>query len=451
MQKRLVILGGGESGVGTALLAKNKGFSVFLSDKGHLADNYRKQLIDADIPFEEGQHSLDTILEAELVVKSPGIPDSAEVIKAICSRSIRVVSEIEFAYPYSKAKIISITGSNGKTTTATLTHKILCEGGVNVALAGNIGDSFAQRVLNSDVDWYVLELSSFQLDGCYDFRSDIAVITNITPDHLDRYNYDMELYTKSKFRVAANQTNNHWLITTANDRVTSQFLESNTVGSTVVKINNNNLEGDDCAYLSDDKSVIVCRVSDKEVHIPTASLKLKGLHNYANIMDSVLIAMRVGVDCASIIKSVTSFCGVEHRMELVDTIDGVVYINDSKATNVDSTWYALDSMQTPTIWIVGGQDKGNDYTPLLELAANRVKAIVCMGVDNRKIVEAFTGVVQDIYDTHNLNDMFEAVGKVAERGDTVLLSPAAASFDLFANYEDRGKQFKQGVKDKLYK
>lgn len=433
--KNIVVLGGGESGYGSAILAKKMGFNVFLSDKGVIAQKYSEALNREGIDFESGVHSLDRILEADLVVKSPGIPDKAEVIQALHAKAIPVVSEMEFAGQYCRAKILSITGSNGKTTTATLTHKILSEGGVRAVLAGNIGVSFARSVASDDTDWYVLELSSFQLDGCFDFKSDIAVLTNITPDHLDRYNYDMSLYVASKFRIARNQTKDDCFIYNPYDPHTVEYMK--TAGIEAKKI----------AIIVDADQEIVCRYEGREVRIKKENLKIKGLHNYANIADSVLAAMVVGVDGESIVRSVESFGGVEHRMEFVGEVAGVTYINDSKATNVDSTWYALESMSQPTVWIAGGTDKGNDYSPLMDFARLSVHTLVCMGVDNSKLLSSFEGVVPTIYDTHSLEEAFTAASSAARKGDTVLLSPCCASFDLFSNYEDRGRQFKCKVKN----
>lgn len=443
--KKVVILGGGESGYGSAILADKKGYDVFLSDKGRLSDKYRNLLLEANISFEEGEHTAEKILDADIIIKSPGIPEKAAIIVAAKAKGIKIVSEIEFAGQFCKAKIVSITGSNGKTTTATLTHKILSEGGVNVALAGNIGDSFALSVAQDSADWYVLELSSFQLDGCYTFRSDIAVLTNITPDHLDRYDYNLSLYGASKFRVAQNQGEEDMFIMTANDINTMEFIGCCESYGRKIFIAPTDTDREEGGFLSKDMSQIICRLEGREVIIDRSDLKIDGLHNCANIMDSVLVAMKVGVDSDSIIESVTSFGGVEHRMEFVAEIDGVTYINDSKATNVDSTWYALESMTKPVIWIAGGTDKGNDYSPLIEFASRSVKALVCMGLDNNKLKESFKGVVPAIYDTASLDEMFTVVRDIAQSGDTVLLSPCCASFDLFSSYEDRGRQFKSKI------
>lgn len=433
--KKIVVLGGGESGYGSAILAKKMGYDVFLSDKGVLGAKYIDALIGAHVDFEQGEHSMERILQADLVIKSPGIPDKADVICALKEKNIPIISEMEFAGKFCKAKIISITGSNGKTTTATLTHKILSEGGVHATLAGNIGESFAYSVATQSPDWYVLELSSFQLDGCYDFKSDIAVLTNITPDHLDRYNYDMSLYVASKFRVCRNQSEKEFFIYSSKDFHTSEYMKTAIIGSSKIGI--------EC----DNSPEIVCRYAGREVRIEKKNLKVSGLHNYANIMDSVYTAMIVGVEGDSIIRSVETFGGVEHRMEFVADVSGVTYINDSKATNVDSTWYALESMHRPTVLIAGGTDKGNDYSPLFEFARRTVHTLVCMGVDNKKLIECFDGVIPTIYDTDSMEMAFETARRAAKDGDVVLLSPCCASFDLFKNYEDRGRQFKDKVKN----
>lgn len=433
--KNIVILGGGESGYGSAILAKKMGDRVFLSDKGLLSEKYRDALMSAGVDFEQGEHTLEKILKADLVVKSPGIPDKAEVIVALKTKRIPIVSEMEFAGKYCKAKILSITGSNGKTTTATLTHKILSEGGVYATLAGNIGESFAYSVATESPDWYVLELSSFQLDGCYDFKSDIAVLTNITPDHLDRYNYEMSLYVASKFRICRNQTETDFFIYNSVDPETVNYMKTNVLGVSKLPIT------------VDSSDEIICRYGNREVRIKKENLKIKGLHNYANIMESVLAAMVVGVESESIVRSVETFGGVEHRMEFAGVVNGVTYINDSKATNVDSTWYALESMTHPTVWIAGGTDKGNDYSPLFDFARKNVRTLICMGVDNQKLVDNFTGIVPTIVNTHSPEEAFAAAASYAEEGDVVLLSPCCASFDLFKNYEDRGRQFKTKVKE----
>ena len=450
--KNIVILGGGESGYGTAILAKKEGYNVFLSDRGELAPKYREGLVAAGIDFEEGEHTMAKILSANIVVKSPGIPEKADVIRLLRAANIDVVSEMEFACKFTKAKIISITGSNGKTTTATLTHKILKEGGVNVALAGNIGDSFAYNVATENPDWYVLELSSFQLDGCYHFKSDIAILNNVTPDHLDRYQYDMNLYVNSKFRVCQNQTEADYFIYTAADAHTKSYMLTPTapINASKFPIYTSSVEVKEGGFISEDKRYIICRYKKEEVKIDTQELKVSGLHNYANIMDSVLAALIVDVNTNSIVKSVLSFGGVEHRLEAAGSVDGVVYINDSKATNVDSAWYALDSMKNPTVWIAGGIDKGNDYSQLFDVAGKNVHTLICMGVDNTKLKDSFAGIIPNIIDANSLDMAFNAAVKSSKKGDVVLLSPCCASFDLFKSYEDRGRQFKAEV-EKLKK
>ena len=447
--KSIVILGGGESGYGSAILAKKEGCKVFLSDRGELALKYRDALIAANIDFEEGEHTMSRILSADIVVKSPGIPETADVVRQLRVANIEIVSEMEFACKFTKSKIISITGSNGKTTTATLIYKILKEGGVNVTLAGNIGDSFAYSVATENPDWYVLELSSFQLDGCYSFKSDIAIINNITPDHLDRYQYDMNLYVNSKFRVCQNQTQSDYFIYTATDAHTKSYMATPVMPLNACKlpIHTSFVEVEEGGYMSEDMSHIICRAGGYEIKIFVSALEIKGLHNYANIMDSVLCALIVGVDPKSIINSVSSFGGVEHRLESAGSVDGVNYINDSKATNVDSAWYALDSVKHPTVWIAGGTDKGNDYSQLFEVARKNVHTLVCMGLDNEKLKSSFSGIIPNIIDANSLDMAFAAAVKSANKGDVVLLSPCCASFDLFKNYEDRGCQFKMKVEN----
>lgn len=440
---KTIILGGGESGYGAAMLAKKKGSDCLLSDRGTISEKYTTLLTENNIAFEQGAHSEAIYCEPSCVVKSPGIPDTAPVITRLAAMGAEIISEIEYASRETKAKIIAITGSNGKTTTATLTHKILSEGGVNVVLAGNIGDSFALSVVEDKAEWYVLEVSSFQLDGCFTFRPDIAVITNITPDHLDRYSYNMDLYVKSKFRIAQSQQKGDLLITTDKDPHTVNYLLTDTLKVTNILINNPTCsEG---AFLSESGEFIVCRYAGEELQIETKKLIIKGLHNYANIMDSALCAMKVGVNKSSILASVYSFSGVEHRMEFVSKVGEVTYINDSKATNVDSTYYALGSLTTPCVWIAGGTDKGNDYSPLMEFAKKNVHTLVCMGKDNEKLVSSFTGVLPQVISTASLDEAFTAACDAAVSGDMVLLSPCCASFDLFKNYEDRGKQFKEKV------
>ena len=434
--KKLVVLGGGESGVGSAILGQRKGYEVFLSDSSRLTAKYADMLTREGIHFEEGGHTMEKILEADLVIKSPGIPDKVAVIKALREAGKEIISEIEFAGRYTSARTICITGSNGKTTTTTLTHKILEDAGYNVGLGGNIGKSFALSVATEERDWYVLELSSFQLDGMFDFRADVGVLMNITPDHLDRYNYKFENYAESKMRIAQNQTSEQTFVYMADDSNITSRLEAHAAEVTRAPFSK--------AMVGED-GIIRISLGDKEMEIDSNRLKIKGLHNMYNAMAASLAAMAAGVPTESILSTLYSFEGVEHRLEPTGVVDGVEYINDSKATNVDSVWYALGSMTRPTIWIAGGTDKGNDYEPLKELVYEKVKALVCMGLNNEKLVESFRGVVP-VYPTTSLDEAMKVCRSVAKEGYTVLLSPACASFDLFKNYEDRGRQFKEYVK-----
>ena len=434
--KKLVVLGGGESGVGSAILGQRKGYEVFLSDSSRLTAKYADMLTRKGIHFEEGGHTMEKILEADLVIKSPGIPEKVAVIKALREAGKEIISEIEFAGRYTSARTICITGSNGKTTTTTLTHKILEDAGYNVGLGGNIGKSFALSVATEERDWYVLELSSFQLDGMFDFRADVGVLMNITPDHLDRYNYKFENYAESKMRIAQNQTSEQTFVYMADDCNITSRLEAHAAEVTRAPFSK--------AMVGED-GIIRISLGDKEMEIDSNRLKIKGLHNMYNAMAASLAAMAAGVPTESILATLYSFEGVEHRLEPAGVVDGVEYINDSKATNVDSVWYALGSMTRPTIWIAGGTDKGNDYEPLKELVYEKVKALVCMGLNNEKLVESFRGVVP-VYPTTSLDEAMKVCRSVAKEGYTVLLSPACASFDLFKNYEDRGRQFKEYVK-----
>ena len=440
--QRIVVLGGGESGCGSAVLARVKGFDVFLSDRGSIAPKYRELLEKWDIPYEEGRHTAGKILSADKVVKSPGIPDKAPMVKAVRERGIPVISEIEFAGAYTSARTICITGSNGKTTTTTLTYEILRQAGVNVGLAGNIGESFALAVATGNYDWYVIELSSFQLDGCYDFRADIGVLMNISPDHLDRYDYELQNYVDSKFRILRNQRPEDRFIYCADDPLTFGNLPKHPLGMQTLPFSVKTCDG--CAAMLTD-GVIRAEVAGKRVEIPVAELKIKGTHNTYNAMAASLAALSAGVGPDAICRTLRAFEGVEHRLEKCGEIDGVTYVNDSKATNVDSVWYALESMTRPVVWIAGGTDKGNDYARLYELAEAKVKTLVCMGVDNGKLLKAFDGRIGKIVDTHSLDEAMAAARRNAGTGDVVLLSPACASFDLFKNYEDRGRQFKEWV------
>lgn len=441
--KRLVILGGGESGVGTALLGKAKGYEVFVSDKGKIKDKYKEVLIHSAIEWEEETHTEAKILNADIIMKSPGIPDKAPLVKQIREQGILVVSEIEFASKYTNATLVGITGSNGKTTTATLTHHILKQA-LEVGLAGNIGDSFAKQVLEKNYPNYVLEISSFQLDDIVHFKPHIAVLLNITPDHLDRYDYKFENYIASKFRIAENQTKDDYLIFDADDEVITNWLTNHPVQSKLLPFSLiKTIESG--AYLKNNNIIIT--IDNNQLIMPTTSLTLEGNHNIKNAMAASTVAHLLKIRKQTIRESLENFQGVEHRLEHVLKINKVQYINDSKATNVNATYYALESMDTPTVWIVGGQDKGNNYEELYPFVNEKVKAIICLGVDNEKLLNAFGNMVDIIVETQFMSEAVKIAYKIAEAGDTVLLSPACASFDLFENYEDRGRQFKEAVRN----
>lgn len=442
--KRLVILGGGESGIGTALLGKEKGYEVFVSDKGKIKEKYKDVLKHNEIEWEEEKHSEPKILNADVVMKSPGIPDKVAIVKKLNELHIAVISEIEFASQFTNANIIGITGSNGKTTTTMLTHHILKNADLSVGMAGNIGDSFAKQVAQNNVDHYVLELSSFQLDGIVNFKPNMAIITNITPDHLDRYDYKFENYVASKFKIAMNQTKDDYLIYDADDEVIVNHLKSNPVQSTLLpfsltkKIENG-------AFLENNNIKIT--IDNNQIIMPTADLALEGKHNIKNAMAASTVAHLLKIRKHTIRESLENFQGAEHRLEHVLKINKVQYINDSKATNVNATYYALESMEAPTVWIVGGEDKGNNYSELYSLVNEKVKAIICLGVDNKKLFEAFESMVEIMIETQFMSEAIKIAYKIAEAGDNVLLSPACASFDLFENYEDRGRQFKEAVRN----
>ena len=447
MKQRLVILGSGESGVGSAILAKQKGYDVFVSDKGAIKEKYKKPLQENNIAFEEGQHTEDLILNANEVIKSPGIPEKAELVKKLRAKNIPVVSEIEFAGRYTNAKKICITGSNGKTTTTMLTYHILKKAGYNVGLGGNVGKSFAMQVATENYDYYVLELSSFQLDDMYEFKADVAVLLNITPDHLDRYDYKFENYTKSKFRITQNQTKTDAFVYCDDDEVMKEFIKHHDIKAQKVPFSiKHKIEGDG-AYLNENQITLNYKNQNQNPLIMTIEqLALQGKHNVYNSMAASLAARIVDVRKETIRESLQDFQNVEHRLEFVASINGIEFINDSKATNVNSAWYALESMQKPTVWICGGQDKGNDYNELLDIVKHKVKAIVCLGADNKKIIDAFKGIVDTIVETNTAADAVAASYKLAKKGEAVLLSPACASFDLFQNYEDRGMQFTAAVR-----
>ena len=444
--KRLVILGGGESGVGTAILGKQKGYEVFVSDKGAIKTSYRDVLLNNDIEFEENTHTTSKILNADLVMKSPGIPDKAPVVKELKDKGISVISEIEFAAQYTAASIIGITGSNGKTTTTLLCHHILKAANLSVGVAGNIGDSFAQQVAENDVDLFVLELSSFQLDGIIKFAPHIAILTNISPDHLDRYDYDYDKYIAAKFRITENQTEADYLIYDADDIAITGWLEKNRTKAKLIpfSIEQKLAYG---AFLNGD--TIEIYLNTEKFIMSTSNLTLQGKHNVKNAMASAMAAQLLTVRKQTIKESLSNFEGAEHRLETVQKVRDVLYINDSKATNVNATFYALECMDNPTVWIVGGVDKGNDYNDLLPLVREKVKAIVCLGLDNQKITSIFSNVVDIIVETAGAEEAVKVAAKIASKGDTVLLSPACASFDLFENYEDRGRQFKKAVRTLL--
>jgi UDP-N-acetylmuramoylalanine--D-glutamate ligase len=441
---RLVILGGGESGVGTAILGKKKGYEVFVSDFGKIKGNYKEILIINGIAWEEEKHTDDLILNADVVMKSPGIPDKSPIVKKLLEKGIPVISEIEFAAPFTDATIIGITGSNGKTTTTMLTHHLLKSAGLNVGLGGNIGKSFAWQIADNKYDSYVLELSSFQLDGIVDFKPHIAIITNISPDHLDRYDYKYENYIDAKFRITMNQTEEDYLIYDADDEAINEWFKTHTTKAKLIPFSLTKIFSEG-AYIKNNKMEI--KINQEEFTMDTEHIALEGKHNMKNAMAATSVAKLMQIRKATIRESLSNFQGVEHRLEKVLKIQNVQYINDSKATNVNATFFALDSMNTPTVWIVGGVDKGNDYNELMSLVREKVKAIICLGVDNKKIIDVFGNVVDMMIEVSNMDDAVRMAQRLSEKGDTVLLSPACASFDLFENYEDRGNQFKQAVKN----
>ncbi|WP_149304712.1 UDP-N-acetylmuramoyl-L-alanine--D-glutamate ligase [Pareuzebyella sediminis] len=442
--KRLVVLGGGESGVGTAILGKKQGYEVFVSDKGKIKDTYKDVLKHFEIDWEDQQHTEAQVLNADLVMKSPGIPDKVALVETLHQKGVPVISEIEFASRYTDATLIGITGSNGKTTTTMLTHHLLQNGGLHVGMAGNIGDSYAKMVAENDFDFYVLEISSFQLDGIEKFRPHIAILTNITPDHLDRYEYRFENYIASKFRIAENQTEEDFFIYDSDDPVIVDWLESHPIKSKLLPFSIQK-ELEEGAFIKNDK--IILKLTNETLEMKTDTLALEGKHNVKNTMAAMTAAKLVSIRKESIRESIANFQGAPHRLEKVLKIGHVQYINDSKATNVNSVFYALDSVKTPIVWIAGGQDKGNDYKELMPLVREKVKAIVCLGLDNEKLKYAFGNVVDLMVETFAMEEAVKVAYKIAERGDTVLLSPACASFDLFENYEDRGNQFKNAIKN----
>lgn len=445
MKERVVILGAGESGTGSAVLAMVKGHDVFVSDIGMIKDKYRSILDAEGIEYEENGHSYNRVTESDLIIKSPGIPDDSDIIKAVRKRGVPVISEIEFAGRYSDAFKICITGSNGKTTTTGMICHILKTAGLNVASVGNVGQSFAMQVARQDFDYYVIELSSFQLDGMFEFKADISVLLNITPDHLDRYNNKFENYIKSKFRIINNQDDSGHFIYWADDPVITNVIKGKRISAKLMPFSLDRREGM-AAYI--DENMINLLVNNNIDTIMTVhDLALKGRHNSFNSMAAALAGKIVNIRKEIIRECLSDFSGVEHRLESVISVHGINFINDSKATNVNSTWYALECIQEQIVWIAGGVDKGNDYSELFEMADKRIKAIVCLGKDNEKIKKSFDGIVNTIVETDSMNEAVKSAYYLASKGDTVLLSPACASFDLFSNYEDRGRKFKEAVRN----
>jgi UDP-N-acetylmuramoylalanine--D-glutamate ligase len=442
LNKNLVILGAGESGVGAAVLAVQKGWNVFISDFSVVKEVFQNELNELKVEWEQEKHSMERILMADLIIKSPGIPEKSPVMKAIREKGIKVVSEIEFGGYYSTGKTICITGSNGKTTTSMLTHHILKKAGFDVGLAGNVGQSFAKQVAEGDHEWYVIELSSFQLDDMFDFHAHIAVLTNITPDHLDRYDYDMQNYVNSKFRIVQNQTAKDWFIFNADDLLISSEIKKRTPQVNLAPFSLKE-EQNPGAYTKDKQLIINI---NQQFAMSIHELALKGKHNTQNALAAGIAARLVEIRKDIVRESLEDFTNVEHRLEFVAKVNGIEFINDSKATNINSAWFALESMESPTVWIVGGVDKGNDYSELTQLVRDKVKAIVCLGDDNQKIIEAFSGIVETIVVAKSAMEAVAFGYRLAQKDETVLLSPACASFDLFENYEDRGNQFKHAVR-----
>jgi UDP-N-acetylmuramoylalanine--D-glutamate ligase len=440
--QNIIILGAGESGIGAAILATKMGANVFVSDFGQIKDSFKKELNERGFEWEEGKHSEERILNADLIIKSPGIPEKTPLIKKLRTQNTKIISEIEFAGYYSTAKTICITGSNGKTTTTLLTYHILKKAGINVGLAGNIGQSFAKQVAENEFDWYVLELSSFQLDDMYAFKADIAILMNITPDHLDRYEYSMQNYTNSKFRITNNQTAKDWFIYNLDDPISAAEIAKQPIlaqHAPFSLLKEVELGG----FAS--KQQITINIK-KQLTMSIHDLALKGKHNTQNSLASGIASRILEIRKDVVRESLEDFVNVEHRLEFVAKVHGIEFINDSKATNVNSTWFALESMDKPTVWIVGGVDKGNDYSELHDLVREKVKAIICLGVDNQKLIESFTGVVDTIVEARSAMEAVAYGYRIAKKDESVLLSPACASFDLFENYEDRGNQFKAAVK-----
>jgi UDP-N-acetylmuramoylalanine--D-glutamate ligase len=444
MKKRIVILGAGESGAGSAVLAQKQGFDVFVTDSGTIKEKYREMLVTHNIAFEEGKHTMELVMNAGEVIKSPGLREDNPVVVAVREKNIPVISEIEFAGRYTDAVKICVTGSNGKTTTTNLISHMMKKAGLNVAMTGNVGNSFALAVADGGYDYYVIELSSFQLDGMYDFRADIAILLNITPDHLDRYDHEMQNYVDSKMRVVRNQASGDCFIWCADDPVTTREVEKLNLMSRSLPFSLNTCEGMAACIENDN---LILDLTHKTSLMTIHDLALKGRHNIYNSMAAAITGKVLNIRKETIRESLTDFQGVEHRLESVIMVAGINFINDSKATNVNSTWYALECMQAGVVWIAGGIDKGNDYSELSAVVKEKVKAIVCLGKDNQKIIDSFSGLVPTIVETTSMEEAVRSAYYLAHKGDTVLLSPACASFDLFNNYEDRGRQFKLAVRN----
>jgi len=442
-EKKIVVLGAAESGVGTAILAQKQGFDVFVSDFGKISDKYKKELTTRNIPFEENCHTQEIIFSASEVVKSPGVPDKVAIVTSIKELDIPIISEIEFASRFTNAKMICITGTNGKTTTTLLTYHILQKAGLNVGLAGNVGKSFARQVAEEKFDYYVLELSSFQLDGCYNFKADVAILTNITPDHLDRYDYNLQNYIDSKFRIIQNQGPSDAFIYCADDMLTEQEITKREFKMQCFPFSINQKNGMN-AYVENNNLII--QTHNQTLNMSIQELALQGKHNLYNSMASGIASRILEIRKEVVRESFSDFENIEHRLEFVNSVHGIDFINDSKATNVNSTWYALESLQSPIIWIAGGVDKGNDYSMLTDLVQNRVKVLICLGTENKKLIKAFKEIVPVIIETSSADEAVQAAYRLGKKGDTVLLSPCCASFDLFENYEDRGRQFKAAVR-----
>ena len=442
-QGKLVILGAGESGQGAALLGQAKGYSVFVSDGKSMPEKARQLFAQHNIDYEQGGHDLARIVDADIAVKSPGIPDSAAVVQALIAHGVEVISEIEWGFRFTDKPVIAITGSNGKTTTTSMIHKLLTDAGLTAGLGGNIGRSLAAQVMGQEPDYYVLEVSSFQLDGTTQFQPHIAVITNITPDHLDRYNYKFEAYIASKMSITRSQTPEDYLVYDYDDPVLAKSVAQTPINASLMPYSTKTsvVQG---SYI--DRDTLVINTPEKLINMPKLDLNVKGTHNQKNAMAAATVAALLNIRKETIRQSLEHFQSVEHRLEYVLKINNVTYINDSKATNVNSVYYALESMHSPTVWIAGGEDKGNDYNELLPLVNEKVKAIICLGLNNEKIIQTFGSVVDMLVETHSMSDAVQVAYRLAQRGDTVLLSPACASFDLFENYEDRGRQFKNAVR-----